>query len=151
MAANPSNEMSSENMEQPANIESTHVLQQPADTAVSYTRLSTCDAAAIAGYSNLQSESHDEMYVKVLNCYSQLTPNNVAKEKNYFTLLADDQPSEPDLNNGYLGPVNDANCDALEDACSSDVTNGAIVYHQKCVTYGRTIKQAAFNTVALPM
>ena len=47
-----------------ADPENTDVLQQPADTAAQYTKLSTSDAVA-NGYSNTRFTDQDEMYTRV--------------------------------------------------------------------------------------
>jgi hypothetical protein len=106
----------------------------------SYTKLSTCDAAAV-DYSSLQFTSHDEMYTRSHCKQQHTTHNNNNAEENYLALLADEQQSKPDHNSGYLELVDDAYCDILDDAGGSDVTSGAIASHQNVLSAAELVNR----------
>jgi hypothetical protein len=119
--------MSFENIKQPADIESTHVLQQSTDAVASYTKLPTRAAADVVGYSCLWSAGQDDMmYTRaIVNSNTPLTTTDIVEERNYRTLLADAEQSKPDQ------PV--AN-DALHDAGDNDITHGTIALHQNVLS-----------------
>lgn len=139
MAAHLGRVMNVESLEQPADNESTHVLQQSAEAVASYIELSTRSDAAV-GYSSLFA-NHDEMHTEVIvKNNTQLTTTNTV-EANYLTLLTDELQNNPDHSDGYFEPVADAYCDILDDTSGSEDKYEAIASHQNVLSAAELVNR----------